>query len=77
MPNFKPDEIRALRRDRDWTQPQLASHIGCHPQTVAWWEQGRRAPTGLYADHLDQLIHEKPPEDRWPETMGPDESDHD
>ncbi len=36
--------IRALRRDRGWTQFELALRVGVQPQTVYLWERGRRMP---------------------------------
>ena len=36
--------IRALRRERGWTQYELALAVGVQPQTVYLWERGRRTP---------------------------------
>ncbi|MBA3416059.1 MAG: helix-turn-helix domain-containing protein [Chloroflexia bacterium] len=36
--------IRALRRERGWTQFELALRVGVQPQTVYLWERGRRMP---------------------------------
>lgn len=36
--------IRALRRERGWTQFELALMVGVQPQTVYLWEHGRRTP---------------------------------
>src|SRR6476619_3867066 len=36
--------IRALRRERGWTQFDLALAVGVQPQTVYLWESGRRQP---------------------------------
>jgi DNA-binding XRE family transcriptional regulator len=36
--------ISALRRERRWTQFELALAVGVQPQTVYLWESGRRHP---------------------------------
>jgi DNA-binding XRE family transcriptional regulator len=36
--------IRELRRERRWTQFDLALAVGVQPQTVYLWESGRRQP---------------------------------
>jgi DNA-binding XRE family transcriptional regulator len=36
--------IRELRRERGWTQFELALAVGVRPQTVYLWESGRRVP---------------------------------
>jgi DNA-binding XRE family transcriptional regulator len=36
--------IRELRRERRWTQFELALAVGVQPQTIYLWESGRRMP---------------------------------
>jgi DNA-binding XRE family transcriptional regulator len=36
--------ISELRRERGWTQFDLALEVGVQPQTVYLWESGRRQP---------------------------------
>jgi DNA-binding XRE family transcriptional regulator len=36
--------IDVLRRERGWTQFELALAVGVQPQTVYLWESGRRQP---------------------------------
>ena len=36
--------IRSLRRERGWTQFDLALAVGVQPQTVYLWEKGQRLP---------------------------------
>lgn len=36
--------IDELRRERGWTQFELALAVGVQPQTVYLWESGRRQP---------------------------------
>ncbi len=56
--------IRGLRRERGWTQFELALRVGVQPQTVYLWERGRRTPLvpqlrklgqvfGLCSDEID------------------------
>lgn len=56
--------IRNLRRQRGWTQFELALAVGVQPQTVYLWESGRRQPRvsqmrrigevfGLCSDEID------------------------
>lgn len=37
-----PDELRAFRRARRWSQGALARRLGYHYSTVSLWESGRR-----------------------------------
>lgn len=53
-----PERIKALRASLGLTQFHFAIRLGVSPQAVAHWEQGRRTPTGLYAQALDDLIAE-------------------
>ncbi|MEA2586149.1 MAG: helix-turn-helix protein, partial [Thermomicrobiales bacterium] len=36
--------VRELRRERGWTQFELALKVGVQPQAVYLWESGRRTP---------------------------------
>ena len=38
------ERIRQLRRERDWTQDELAQRVGILSQNVARYENGRTAP---------------------------------
>lgn len=58
MAGLTPDTIRALRHRLGMTQAGLATRLGCTTQAVAFWEQGRRSPTGLYARAVRQLLAE-------------------
>ena len=71
--------IRALRRERGWTQYELALKIGVHPQAVYLWESGRRTPYvpqlrklgqvfGMCSDDIDlDAPRRQPCEDARPE----------
>lgn len=48
--------IRALRRERGWTQFDLALAVGVQPQTVYLWESGRRQPQVSQMRKLGQVF---------------------
>ena len=48
--------IRELRRERGWTQFQLALAVGVQPQTVYLWESGRRVPQVPQLRKLGQVF---------------------
>lgn len=48
--------IRELRRERGWTQFDLALAIGVQPQTIYLWESGRRQPQVSQMRRLGQVF---------------------
>ena len=48
--------IRELRRERGWTQFELALAVGVQPQTVYLWESGRRIPQVPQVRKLGQIF---------------------
>ena len=68
--------IRALRRERGWTQFELALRVSVQPQTVYLWERGRRMPQvpqlrrlgqvfGLCSDEIElDLLDDREPAER-------------
>lgn len=48
--------IRELRRQRGWTQFQLALAVGVQPQTIYLWESGRRQPQVSQMRKLGQIF---------------------
>ena len=48
--------IRALRRERGWTQFELALAVGVQPQTIYLWESGRRLPQVPQLRRLGQIF---------------------
>ena len=48
--------IRELRRERGWTQFELALAVGVQPQTIYLWESGRRLPQVPQVRKLGQLF---------------------
>jgi putative transcriptional regulator len=55
--------LRRIRRERDWTQEELAAKAGCSQQTIASLEKGRMknpsARTALAIAHaLDRSVEE-------------------
>jgi DNA-binding transcriptional regulator YiaG len=45
---MSPKQIRALRKDLQLTQQELADRIAAQRVTVARWEIGKSRPTGAY-----------------------------
>ena len=43
---FRPDDVRAIRRKLDKSQAEFALMIGVSIATLQNWEQGRRQPEG-------------------------------
>ena len=48
--------IRAWRQDLGLTQFELAVKVGVRPQTVYFWESGRRTPRVAYVRKLGQIF---------------------
>jgi DNA-binding XRE family transcriptional regulator len=48
--------IRELRRERGWTQFELALAVGVQPQTVYLWESGRRMPQVPQVRRLGEIF---------------------
>ncbi len=48
--------IRELRRERGWTQYELSIKVGVQPQTVYFWESGRRRPQVAQVRKLGQVF---------------------
>ena len=48
--------LRAIRESRKMTRPELAEILGCHPQTIAFIENGETRPSWLmFRAWLDAL----------------------
>ena len=50
-----PQDIRAIRQQRELTQVELAQLLGVAPGTVRNWEQGIRKPNGSACILLNQM----------------------
>lgn len=50
------DRVRAAREARGMTQEQASASIGVHRVTLAKWETGAQAPTGLIAKIAEAWI---------------------
>lgn len=50
------ENIRALRKEKGWTQQQLAEEIGVSRQMVTRWENGWNVPSLPYANKLSALF---------------------
>jgi DNA-binding transcriptional regulator YiaG len=53
-----PKKIKALRKNKGWSQADLAIHLGVQQSTVSRWERGDTKPVGLYALPLIKLLSE-------------------
>src|SRR5215831_8764556 len=49
--------LRALRKERGWTQQQVADHIGApHSLNISRWENGTAFPSAYYLEKLCHLF---------------------
>ncbi len=56
---MKPDDIRAARRARGWTQADLAKRVGCGQSTISMIEKGTRDAPLIMADVERVLLQEE------------------
>ena len=56
MPPALPSRLRAWREASGLTQAQAAQGMGVDKSTWAHWEQGRKAPKGLYLIAVEKLF---------------------
>ena len=54
--DYGPAEVRAVRMKLKASQALLAKVMGVNPQTVSYWEQGRRKVPPMARRYLDDLI---------------------
>jgi DNA-binding transcriptional regulator YiaG len=52
---MSPHQIRALRKQLELTQQELADRIGAQRVSVSRWEIGTSRPTGAYLKLLMEL----------------------
>jgi transcriptional regulator with XRE-family HTH domain len=45
-------KIKELRKERGWSQIQLAVKIDVYPDYISWWESGKRDPSLINAISL-------------------------
>ncbi len=50
------NRLKVLRAERDWSQAQLADHIGVARQTIVALEAGKYAPSLTLAFKLSRLF---------------------
>ena len=48
--------IKQLRKQRHWTQAELALRVGVSPSTISAWERGRRQPTESQLNTLAMIF---------------------
>ena len=51
------ERVQALRKQRGWTQTQLAEKIGCDKGTICHWEHGETIPKISRACDLARVLH--------------------
>lgn len=51
--------IRKLRKDNNWTQPQLASKVNVSPQVISNWERGYTRPNADDVARLAKVFNVK------------------
>ena len=51
-----PDRIKAKREQAGLSQSQAARAWGISKRTLQEWEQGRRAPRGLYLQAIERIL---------------------
>jgi transcriptional regulator with XRE-family HTH domain len=66
-----PRSIKALRRDRGWTQSQLAAKLGTDAVTISRWERGRSRPRRSAVERLRRLVPPEGPARRVPFVHDP------
>jgi ParB family chromosome partitioning protein len=67
-----PEQIKALRDARGWTQSDLADELNAANNTVSYWETGRNTPGEEYAAQL-WALHEEAAESTIDGTAEDDE----
>ena len=59
LPQFKAEDVVAIRRKLELTQKSLAAVVGVSPRTVEAWEAGANAPSGAASRLLYLLGKDK------------------
>ena len=65
--------IRELRRDRKWTQVELAHRLGIAPSTVYTWEANKHTPDVRQLRALAQVFGVSMDDIRLPSLNGHDD----
>jgi transcriptional regulator with XRE-family HTH domain len=61
--------LRDARARRDWTQKELAEHLGASLRSVAAWERDEAKPQAQWATKLDDLFADDTPANRPGRTL--------
>jgi DNA-binding transcriptional regulator YiaG len=57
---LSPIVLAEARRERGWTQEELAAVVGCSLNTVKAWEAGRRSPDPVHQVRLTKALRLNP-----------------
>ena len=49
---MNPEDIKAARERKGWSQAELSRHCGVHPATISLFESGRMTP---YPSQLEKI----------------------
>lgn len=60
LPGALSDRIRAARRDRGWTQQQVARKVGITVRSVSGWECGKAIPHVGTLEALARVLGQEP-----------------
>ena len=53
--DYRPDDVRSVRRILGLSQPLFAEFLGVEASTVRSWEQGKRPPSSMARRFMDEI----------------------
>jgi putative transcriptional regulator len=53
--DYRPDDVRSVRRILGLSQPLFAEFLGVDASTVRSWEQGKRPPSSMARRFMDEI----------------------
>jgi putative transcriptional regulator len=53
--DYRPDDVRSVRRILSLSQPLFAEFLGVDASTVRSWEQGKRPPSSIARRFMDEI----------------------
>jgi transcriptional regulator with XRE-family HTH domain len=61
---MQPDELKALRTQAGYSQPELAAALGVHEMTISRWERGERSMSAVTARGLRAFFGADPSKEK-------------
>jgi|AntAceMinimDraft_15_1070371.scaffolds.fasta_scaffold72890_1 DNA-binding XRE family transcriptional regulator len=52
-------KLKAIRKEKGWSQERLAREIGVSFQTIHRWETGKFQPSQLAQEKIDRLLEKE------------------